>query len=59
MDGTRIRTLDTRAARLRRLAESAQEPLARAYKRRAAELELLSAVLAPLVVAPDRSRVAA
>jgi hypothetical protein len=59
MDGTRIRTLDTRAARLRRFAETAQAPLAGAYKRRAAELELLSAVLSPLVVTPDRSPAAA
>lgn len=43
----------TRAASLRRQAANALEPLAVAYRRRAAELELLAAVLSngPLVPA--------
>jgi hypothetical protein len=47
MDQIHARTLGTRAARLRRLARQAPDPLAQAYLRRACELEFLCAVYAP------------
>ena len=44
MDPVHARILGSRAARLRRLATQSPEPLAGAYRRRACELEFLSAV---------------
>ena len=52
---TKSRTLSTRAAELRSAAATMLEPLAIAYRRRAAELELVAAVLAgarPAIVTP-------
>jgi hypothetical protein len=43
----RSRTLQSRAAQLRRQSRSALPPLAIAYRRRAAELEMEAALLAP------------
>jgi hypothetical protein len=45
MNETRSRSLSARAAHLREQAQTALEPLAIAYRRRAAELELQAAVL--------------
>jgi hypothetical protein len=45
MNETHSRSLSARAAHMRTVAETALEPLAVAYRRRAAELELQAAVL--------------
>lgn len=47
----RISELTDRAARMRRWARNAPAPLAVAYRRRAAELELLLAIVTPEPVA--------
>jgi hypothetical protein len=59
MDKVHARTLGTRAARLRRLAQHSPAPLAHAYRRRACELEFLSAVYAPAIEPAAHSPVAA
>jgi hypothetical protein len=52
MNETRSRSLFARAAHLRGVAETAMEPLAVAYRRRAAELELQAAVLSAHAARP-------
>lgn len=52
MNTHRSRTLRSRAARLRRLSENALPPLAIAYRRRAAELEMEAALIAPVGPGP-------
>lgn len=59
MDQAHARTLGSRAARLRRLASQSPEPLAHAYRRRASELEFLSAVYFPGHTLPTLAPVAA
>ena len=58
MDETRSRSFAARAARLRRVADTALEPLAIAYRRRAAELELQAAVLSACAARPVFPRAA-
>jgi hypothetical protein len=58
MDETRSRSLAARAARLRTVSETALEPLAIAYRRRAAELELQAAVLSGAAARPVFPRAA-
>jgi hypothetical protein len=58
MNETRSRSLTARAAHLRRMADAALEPLAIAYRRRAAELELQAAVLSANTARPMFPRAA-
>jgi len=58
MDETRSRSLTARASRLRAVADTALEPLAIAYRRRAAELELQAAVLSASSARPVFPRAA-